>query len=424
VGDGGRDVRLRVGVCDGVQGYSRIRLVKPRPTKQVKKGARVNVYQRALGDIAGVIEAGRESAARSVNTIMTAAYWIIGRRIVELEQQGSARALYGEHLLERLSGDLSPRYGRGFSAVNLRLMRRFYLGWPSAKIRQTLSIESPRVRRQLALLPPPGRLSIRQTVPVELTLVRLGESFPLPWSDYVRLMQVENPEARAFYEAEAVRSGWSLRQLDRQISTLFYERSALSRKKAEMLHKGGVPRTGEVPTIEQQLKDPFFLEFLDLKDEYSESDLEDALIRELEKFLLELGGDFTFVGRQRRLRIGGEWYRVDLIFFHRRLHCLVIIDLKVGKFTHSDVGQMHMYLNYAGEHWANPGEKPPVGLILCTDHNAAVARYALQGLPNCILTAEYRTVLPNERKLTAELERTRRLLEDRYPVRMGGGKRK
>jgi len=164
---------------------------------------------------------------------------------------------------------------------------------------------------------------------------------------------------------------------------------------------------------EEEIKDPFVLEFLGLKDEYSESDLEEALIRHLEAFLLELGGDFCFVGRQKRLRIGDEWYRVDLLFFHRSLRCLVVIDLKIGKFTHADAGQMHLYLNYAREHWAQEGENPPVGLILCARKDEAVARYALEGLPNKVMASEYRTALPDEKELAAEIERTQVLLQKR-----------
>jgi predicted nuclease of restriction endonuclease-like (RecB) superfamily len=221
---------------------------------------------------------------------------------------------------------------------------------------------------------------------------------------------VENPAARAFYEAEALRGGWTIRQLSRQIESQFYERTALSRNKAAMLTKGERRRTDDAMSAEEEVKDPFVLEFLGLKDEYSESDLEEALIGHLEHFLLELGGDFTFVGRQRRLRIGRAWYRIDLLFFHRVLRCLVIIDLKIGAFTHADAGQMHLYLNYAREHWMRPGENPPVGLILCAEKDEAIARYALEGLPNKILAAEYRTRLPEEKVLVAELEKTRRLL--------------
>src|SRR4051812_39668213 len=149
-----------------------------------------------------------------------------------------------------------------------------------------------------------------------------------------------------------------------------------------MLKKGAVARPAETPSPEEEIKDPFVLEFLGLKDEYSEGDLEEALVRELETFLLELGGDFTFVGRQKRLRIGDEWYRIDLLFFHRKLRCLVVIDLKLGKFTHADAGQMHLYLNYAREHWTHEGKTPPVGVILCTQKDAAVVHYALENLPN------------------------------------------
>ena len=168
--------------------------------------------------------------------------------------------------------------------------------------------------------------------------------FPLPWSAYVSLLAVKNEHARSFYETEALRGGWSVRQLDRQIDSQFYERTALSKNKAAMLKKGAKAKAEDITTPEEEIKDPYILEFLGLKDEYSESDLEEALIRHLEFFLLELGGDFTFVARQKRLRVGDEWYRVDLVFFHRRLRCLVLIDLKLGKFTHADAGQMHLYL--------------------------------------------------------------------------------
>jgi predicted nuclease of restriction endonuclease-like (RecB) superfamily len=226
-------------------------------------------------------------------------------------------------------------------------------------------------------------------------------------------MTIKSEQSRVFYEAEALRGGWSVRQLDRQINSQFYERTALSRNKAAMLRKGSEAKPEDAVSPEEEIKDPFVLEFLGLRDEYSESELEAALIGQLENFLLELGGDFAFVGRQRRLRVGDEWYRVDLLFFHRRLHCLVVIDLKLGKLTHADAGQMHLYLNYAREHWTNPGENPPVGLILCAQRDAAVAHYALEGLPNKVLAAEYRTTLPDEEVLAAEVERTRKSLEGR-----------
>jgi predicted nuclease of restriction endonuclease-like (RecB) superfamily len=238
----------------------------------------------------------------------------------------------------------------------------------------------------------------------------------LPWSAYVRLLSVKNPKARSFYETEALRSGWSIRQLDRQIGSQFYERIALSQNKAAMLEKAEKSEPSDLVRPEEAIKDPFVLEFLDLKDEYSESDLEDALIQHLRDFLLELGDDFTFLTRQRRLRIDDTWFRVDLVFFHRRLRTLIIADLKVGKFSYADAGQMHLYLNYAREHWMKPGENPPVGLILCTEKGAAEAHYALDNLPNKVLAAEYQTILPDERLLSEELERSRRRLEKRAAV--------
>ncbi len=242
-------------------------------------------------------------------------------------------------------------------------------------------------------------------------LVVLAARFPLPWSAYVRLLSLKTDQARKFYEAEALRGGSSVRQLDRQIASQFYERTALSRNKNAMLRKGAVASEGDSISADEEVRDPLVLEFLGLKDEYSESDLEEALLRHLEIFLLELGADFAFIGRQRRLRIGGEWYRVDLLFFHRKLRCLVVIDLKVGKFTHADAGQMHLYLNYAREHWTQPDENPPVGLILCAEKDDAIAKYALEGLPNKVLAREYKLTLPNEKLLAAEIEKTRERLE-------------
>jgi predicted nuclease of restriction endonuclease-like (RecB) superfamily len=188
-----------------------------------------------------------------------------------------------------------------------------------------------------------------------------------------------------------------------------------SREKATLLRGGVRSSATDTMTPDEEIKNPYLLEFLGLKDEYSETELEEALIGKLQAFLLELGGDFTFVGRQHRLRVGDEWYRVDLVFFHRRLRCLVVIDLKLGKLTHADAGQMHLYLNYAREHWTLPDENPPVGLILCAERDHAVAKYALEGLPNKVLAAEYRTTLPNEGTLAKEIERTRRQLDARGP---------
>ncbi len=350
---------------------------------------RTGNYDAVLTGMVALLENARRASARTVNAIITATYWEAGRRIVEYEQQGERRAEYGQELVRKLSRDLTTRFGRGFSQRNLEQMRFFYLTWP---ITQT----------------PSAQLS---------SLSAIAKAFPLPWSHYVRLLSVKNEQGRAFYETEALRGGWSVRQLDRQISTQFYERTALSRNKAAMLAKGAKPKPADLLTPDEEIKDPLVLEFLGLKDEYSELELEAAIIRQLETFLLELGGDFAFVGRQRRLRIDDEWYRVDLIFFHRRLRCLVVIDLKLGKFTHADAGQMHLYLNYARAHWMQPGENPPVGLILCATKGEAMARYATDGLPNKMLVREYLTTLPAEKLLAAELTRARNQLEARRPAR-------
>lgn len=366
-----------------------------------------------LADLVSLIEAARSTSARSVNAVMTATYWAIGKRIVEHEQGGAHRAAYGEELLKKLASDLTLKLGRGFSERNLEQMRRFFLTW---SIPQTASAK---------FLPDPAGVStIPQTASATSTATALlagPPAFPLPWSHYVRLLGVANPEARRFYEVEALRGGWTVRQLDRQIGSQFYERTALSRNKAVMLRKGQVTTPADIVSPDEEIKDPYVLEFLNLKDQYSETELEAALIAKLESFLLELGGDFTFVGRQRRLRVADEWYRIDLLFFHRRLRCLVIIDLKLGKFTHADAGQMHLYLNYAREHWTLPDENPPVGLILCAEKDGAVAKYALEGLPNKVLAAEYRTALPEEHLLVDQIERTRRTLEvsSRSPRRQG-----
>jgi predicted nuclease of restriction endonuclease-like (RecB) superfamily len=291
-------------------------------------------------------------------------------------------------------------------------MRKFFLTWPQSNIVQTLSGQFEESRSGSPSFPIVQTLSGESQEAQPLAARRWFTSrFPLPWSHYVQLMTLSNEEARKFYETEALRCGWSVRQLDRQISSQFYERTALSRNKTSMLKKAGKLETSDRVTPEEEIKDPFVLEFLGLKDEYSESDLEEALILHLEAFLLELGGDFAFVARQRRLRIGDEWYRVDLVFFHRRLRSLVIVDLKLGRFTHADVGQMHLYLNYAKEHWTHEGENPPVGVILCAQKDEAVAHYALEGLGNKVLARKYLTVLPSEKALIQEIEKARRELE-------------
>ncbi len=355
-------------------------------------------YDGLLSGLSALLDQSRRSAARAVNAVLAATYWEVGRRVVEFEQGGREKAGYGEAVIDRLAADLTKSYGRGFSRSNLFQIRSFYLGW---EIVQTAS----------------GLFQLRtkthadggsQTAAVGVLLT--ADAFPLPWSHYVRLMTVPNPAARRFYEEEAIKGGWSVRQLDRQIGTQFFERLRGSDRKDALLAKAHTPTPADAVTADELVRDPYVLEFLNLKNEYGEGELEEAIVRHLEAFLLELGRGFTFVSRQQKIRIDAEWYKIDLLLFHRRLRCLVVIDLKIGKFTHADAGQMNLYLNYAREHLSEPGENPPVGLILCSQKSDTVVRYAMGGINARVFASEYLTDLPAEDELRAEVERTRRAL--------------
>jgi len=384
-------------------------------------------YGRLVSGISGLLEQARRSAARSVNSILPATYWEIGRRVVEFEQGGKARAEYGERLLARLADDLTAKHGRGFSERNLGQMRALYLGWeisqtPSAKFEvrakcPTLSGESEFGKRQRPSAKSRST-NIVQTASEELGIVQASPAvslvqaprFPLPWSHYVRLLAVENHRARAFYESEAIRGGWSVRQLDRQIGTQFYERAVRSKHPQELLARGQVPKREDAVSVEEEIRDPYLLEFLNLKDEYSETELEEALIRHLEWFLLEMGTGFTFVARQKRIRVGDSWYRIDLLLYHRGLRCLVVIDLKTGAFTHADAGQMNLYLNYIREHLKLSEEADPVGIILCTGKDDAVVKYATGGIRARVFASKYLTSLPDEETLRREILATQRAI--------------
>ncbi len=377
------------------------------PKKKIKKILTVKQlstgsYQKALFDIKRLIQQTRYASARSVNAIMTAAYWEIGRRIVLVEQKGKKRAGYGEELIEKLSKDLTKSCGKGFGKSNLHNFRQFYLSYSHIQKFQTVSGKFKNTKKK--------QIFFAKSSNLLKTLQIHGDQFPLPWSAYVRLMSVKDKEARKFYEEEALRGGWSIRQLDRQIRTQFYTRTMLSKNKLAMLTKGAKAKPQDKITPEEAIKDPYVLEFLNLKDEYSENELEEALIQHLQDFLLELGGDFTFIGRQKRLRVGNQWFRIDLIFYHRILKCLIIIDLKVDDFTHADAGQMNMYLNYAEKRWTHKGENPPVGLILCAGKNDTVVEYTLKGLSGKIITADYMTKLPSKKLLAQEIEKTKKIL--------------
>jgi predicted nuclease of restriction endonuclease-like (RecB) superfamily len=363
-------------------------------------------YRKLIDEIALLHSNGRSAAGRAADIFMTVTYWDTGRRIVEFEQRGKNRAAYGERLLDQLSSDLKQRCGRGYSVDNLELMRLFYLTYPSGPISETLSRKLPDTAGQ------DKSQETSETLSRKSRGVKPEDVFPLSWSHYVLLCRrVKSKQARMFYETNAIQGGWVVRDLERQIETQYYERSILSRKTPAAKVNKITPKN-----IDETIKSPYMLEFLGLKDEYSESDLEDALITHMEKFLLELGSEFAFVGRQKRLRLGSEWYRVDLVFFHRTLRCLVLIDLKLGRFTHADAGQMHLYLNYARHHWVLSGENPPVGIILCAFKEDAVVKYALENLPNKVIAAEYQTVLPDKQVLAHEVKTTRRLIEERMAL--------
>jgi predicted nuclease of restriction endonuclease-like (RecB) superfamily len=336
-----------------------------------------------------------------VNTALLATYWLMGRRIVEYEQKGKERAEYGEELLVRLADDLSSRFGKGFSKSNLFMMRAFYLAYPEQQIFQTVSGKFLSTETE-------SKIQRIQTVSGISEL--LVQRFPLSWSHYCLLLRLDEPFRREFYEAECIRGNWSVRQLDRQIQSMLYERTALSKRKLAVIAKAHEKPLALRP--EDEIKDPYILEFLGLKDEYSESQLEEALIKHLEHFLLELGIGFTFVARQKRITLEGTYYRLDLLLYHRVLKCLIAIDLKIGEFTHADAGQMNLYLNYLKDKEKLPEENDPVGIILCSDKKKTVVEYALGGMNNKIFTSKYRLQLPEPEVLKTEIEHERqRLLE-------------
>lgn len=368
--------------------------VKAQGIRDVSQG-----YGQLLSEISGLLDYARRTSARTINSILTATYWGIGQRIVKYEQKGEVRSEYGEKLLNRLSRDLTVEYGRGFSRSNVAQIRAFYLNW---EIVQTPSGQfKAQVKFQMS-----ASVLDRQDI-------LLMNAFPLSWSHYVHLMSVPDLQARSFYESESIAGGWSVRQLDRQIGTQFYERSLGSKNRDEFLARGRGPRREDMMTVEEEVRDPYLLEFLNLKDEYGESDLEEALIRHLEWFLLEMGTGFTFVARQKKVKVGDSWYRMDLLLYHRKLGCLVVVDLKRGKFSHADAGQMNLYLNYARENLKLPDESDPVGIILCGGKNEALVRYATGGIKAKVFASKYLTILPDEETLRQEILRTRRLLEAR-----------
>lgn len=337
------------------------------------------------GQIRSILNEARSSAYRAVNFAMVKAYWRIGMLIVEHEQAGESRAEYGKAVLEELSEKLTVEFGKGFSVQNLRYMRQFY----------QLFRKHHAVRGE----------SIDKALRPELS-----------WTHYRLLLRIENDKARQWYLNEAASQNWSTRQLDRQISTLYYERLLASRDKAPVMQEADE----KIEQVEPShfIRDPYVLEFLDLK-EYpglKESVLEQAIIDKLQQFLLEIGKGFSFVARQKRMRIGEDDFYIDLVFYNFILKCFVLIDLKIGKLVHQDIGQMDSYVRMYEEHAKVEGDNPTIGLILCSEKNEAIARYSVLNDSKQLFASKYMLYLPTEKELEQELMRERKRIEEKRPI--------
>lgn len=327
-------------------------------------------FSPLVAELRDLILSARRAAASTINTLQVLTNFEIGRRIVEHEQKGAKRAEYGKELLKELSSQLTAEFGRGFSEDNLALMRRFYLAFTDrVPISETVSRKSP---------------------------------FTLSWSHYVLLLTIKDVDERSFYEIEASNETWSLSELKRQVASSLYERLALSRNKA------GIKRLAQegllVSKPEDILKEPLVLEFLgmDEKAGYSESDLETAIINQIERFLLELGKGFLFESRQKRFTFDEDHFFVDLVFYNRLLRCYVLIDLKLDKLTHQDLGQMQMYVNHYDRVVKLQEEKPTIGIVLCKRNKKAIVELTLPKDAN-IHAKEYKLYLPSKEELKRKL---------------------
>ncbi|MBU1168595.1 MAG: DUF1016 family protein [Proteobacteria bacterium] len=336
--------------------------------------------QHVYTEIRDILTRARQRAWQSVNHEMVCCYWEIGRVLVKDEQNGEARAAYGKGLLIDLANNLTSEFGKGFDERNLRNMRSFYQTYP---IRNALRSE-------------------------------------LSWTHYRILLRVEKPEARAFYEQEAINSRWSTRELERQIASLLFERLALSRDKTGVLELA--KKGHEVRQPEDLIKDPYVLEFVGLRQDerFLEKELEGALIGRLKDFLLELGKGFAFMARQQRITLDGKHFYIDLVFYNRLTRSFVLIDLKVGELTHKDMGQMQMYVNYYQRDITNTEENPPIGIILCSEKSEAVVRYTLPEGNNQIFASRYKLYLPSEEELATEICKERLLIEQETQLKTEG----
>lgn len=371
-------------------------MAKKQPPSRRTEAVPTALFER----IQAILEQARAQIARSVNTEMVRAYWLVGREIVEEEQRGRERAGYGDELIAQLSDRLRAVFDRGFTPSNLRYMRLFYLAYPN--------LLGPEIYH--AVRDESGEGSAR--TPKRRKAGSTGRlNADLSWTHYRLLTKVESLQARDFYEIEAVRNHWSSRELDRQINSLLFERLAKSRDKKGLMRLA--TKGQEIRTPGDVFKDPVVLEFVGLPESHRlvESELEDALLTNLQAFLLELGKGFAFLARQRRITLGGDHFYVDLVFYHVVLKCYVLLDLKVDKLTHADVGQMQLYVNYYDETQRTSGDNPTLGLILCVDKNDLMVRYTLGKENRQIFTSRYKLHLPSERELAEEIRRELREVE-------------
>jgi predicted nuclease of restriction endonuclease-like (RecB) superfamily len=359
--------------------------------------------------ICDILTAARSGVARTVNTAQVLSNWLIGREIVEAEQEGKHRANYGENLLKNLAQQLKQDFGAGYSYSNLKYIRQFYLVFP-----QLLAAEEIGHAVRDQSLSGSALAGLSNPNPSW----QPGQLHPnLSWTHYRTLMRIEQPEARAFYEIEALKSNWSARELERQVNTFLFERLAKSLDKEGLMQLATQGQIIQQPT--DVFKDPVVIEFLGLPElpRLTESDLETALISNLQSFLLELGKGFAFVNRQERITLDGDHFYIDLVFYHTILKCYILIDLKVGKLTHGDLGQLQLYVNYYDQERCAVDDNPTLGLILCSDKNDAVVKYTLgPEQHHKIFASRYKLHLPTEAELKAELRReVSQLQTDRSP---------
>ena len=364
-------------------------------------------YEALVKIIASAHQVMRGRAVTAVHQALVLRNWLIGAYIVEYEQGGTDRAKYGARLLERLAQDLAARQIKGLDQRGLRDCRLFYRLYP--QIRGAVSPESGTDRALLISV----TLS-RKSMAANPSPLPPEQLVLLSWSHFVELVRADDPWKRAFYENECLKGNWSSRQLQRQMESLLYERTGLSKNKKAVIARSRIQVGQEIPeSIDDLIRDPYVLEFSGLAErpEYSESELEGALLNHLQHFLLELGTGFCFEARQFRITVNNKHNRVDLVFYNRRLRCHLLLDLKVRAFRHTDAGQMNFYLNWFKANMADKNDHPPVGILLCSDKEHTEVEYATAGMDNKLFVSRYLTALPSAEQLKALVESDRARLE-------------